>query len=113
VAEDLLNDRVTPFFEEHEIPLVRIITDRGTEFCGNREHPEHHHYLAVENIDHTKTKARFPQTNEIYERFQRTISNEFYQVALRKKIYSTLEELQQDVDNWLKEYNENRPHSGK
>ncbi|KPJ86630.1 MAG: integrase, partial [Spirochaetes bacterium DG_61] len=60
-----------------------------------------------------KTKARFPQTNEIYERFQRTISNEFYQVALRKKIYSTLEELQQDVDNWLKEYNENRPHSGK
>jgi transposase InsO family protein len=113
VAADLLNDRVTPFFEEHEIPLLRILTDRGTEFCGNRAHHEYQLYLAVENIDHTKTKARSPQTNGICERFQRTILNEFYQVAFRKKIYSSLEELQQDVDKWLKEYNEERPHSGK
>ena len=113
VAADLLNDRVIPFFEEHEIPLLRILTDRGTEFCGNREHHEYQLYLAVENIDHTKTKTRSPQTNGICERFQRTILNEFYQVAFRKKIYSSLEELQQDVDDWVREYNEERPHSGK
>ena len=113
VAADLLNDRVMPFFEEYEIPLLRILTDRGTEFCGNREHHEYQLYLAVENIDHTKTKARSPQTNGICERFQRTILNEFYQIAFRKKIYSSLEELQQDVDNWTIEYNEERPHSGK
>jgi len=35
VAADLLNDRVLPFFEEHEIPLLRVLTDRGTEFHGN------------------------------------------------------------------------------
>jgi transposase InsO family protein len=113
VAADLLNDRVAPFFEEHEIPLHRILTDRGTEFCGNRENHEYQLYLAVENIDHTKTKARSPQTNGICERFQRTILNEFYQIAFRKKIYSSLEELQQDVDIWVKQYNEERPHSGK
>jgi hypothetical protein len=65
VAADLLNDRVLPFFEEHEIPLLRALTDRGTEYRGQREHHEYELYLAVENIDHSRTKARHPQTNGI------------------------------------------------
>ena len=113
VAADLLNDRVLPFYEENGVPLLRILTDRGTEYCGNREHHEYELYLAVENIDHSKTKARSPQTNGICERFHRTILNEFYQIAFRKKVYTSIGELQEDVDEWLKEYNENRPHSGK
>jgi len=113
VAADALNDRVLPLFDEHGIPLLRILTDRGTEYCGSREHHEYELYLAIENIDHTKTKARSPQTNGICERFHKTILQEFYQVAFRKKIYKTLEELQADVDVWMKHYNEDRPHSGK
>jgi len=57
VAADLLNDQVVPFFEKHGIPLSRVLTDRGTEYCGNREHHEYQLYLAVEDIDHTRTKA--------------------------------------------------------
>ena len=113
VAADLLNDRVLPFFEEHEIPLLRVLTDRGTEFCGQREHHEYELYLAVENIDHSRTKARHPQTNGICERFHRTIQEEFYATAFRKKLYHDLEELQADLDLWLDEYNRTRPHSGK
>ena len=113
VAADLLNDRVIPFFEGAEIPLLRILTDRGTEYCGNREHHEYQLYLQIEDIDHSRTKARHPQTNGICERFQRTMLNEFYRVAFRKKIYRSLDELQEDVDNWLLEYNEQRTHSGK
>jgi transposase InsO family protein len=113
VAADTLNDRVLPFFEEHALPLLRILTDRGTEYCGSREHHEYQLYLAIENIDHTKTKARSPQTNGICERFHKTVLQEFYQVAFRKKIYKTLEELQTDLDLWIKHYNEERPHSGK
>ena len=113
VAADLLNDRVLLFYEEHGIPLLRVLTDRGTEFCGRREHHEYELYLAIENIDHTKTRARPPQTNGICERFHRTILNEFYQIAFRKKIYNSLEQLQEDVDEWVREYNEERPHSGK
>ncbi len=113
VAADLLNDRVLPLYEEHGIPLLRVLTDRGTEFCGRREHHEYELYLAIENIDHTKTRARSPQTNGICERFHRTILNEFYQIAFRKKIYNSLEQLQEDVDEWVREYNEERPHSGK
>jgi transposase InsO family protein len=113
VAADTLNDRVLPFYEEHGIPLLRILTDRGTEYCGSREHHEYELYLAIENIDHTKTKARSPQTNGICERFHKTILQEFYQIAFRKKIYKTLEELQADLDLWIKQYNEERPHSGK
>ena len=113
VAADLLNDRVLPFFEGAEIPLLRILTDRGSEYCGVREHHEYQLYLDLENIEHTRTKARHPQTNGICERFHKTILNEFYRVAFRRKIYRSLDELQDDVDTWLSEYNEQRPHSGK
>src|SRR5205814_967312 len=94
VAADMLNDRVVPFYEEHAVPLLRVLTDRGTEYCGNRESHEYQLYLAVENIDHTRTRARSPQTNGICERFHRTVQGEFYSVAFRKKLYTTLEELQ-------------------
>jgi len=113
VAADMLNDRVLPLYEEHGIPLLRILTDRGTEYCGAREHHEYQLYLAIENIDHTKTKAKSPQTNGICERFHKTILQEFYQVAFRKKIYKSLEELQADLELWIKQYNEQRPHTGK
>ena len=112
-AADMLNDRVVPFFEEQEIPLLRVLTDRGTEYCGNREHHEYQLYLAVENIDHSKTRAKRPQSNGICERFHKTILQEFYQIAFRKKIYNSIEELQADLDQWLKFYNEERPHSGR
>jgi transposase InsO family protein len=89
-AADLMNDRVVPFFDEHEIAVSRVLTDRGTEFCGKPEHHEYELYLAVENIDHTRTKARNPQTNGICERFHKTLLDEFYRVAFRKKLYRSI-----------------------
>jgi transposase InsO family protein len=113
VAADLLNDRVISFFDEHQIPLSRVLTDRGTEYCGAPERHEYELYLAVENIDHTRTKVKSPQTNGIVERFHRTVLNEFYKVAFRRKIYAGIEQLQADLDGWLAEYNELRPHQGR
>lgn len=113
VAADILNDRVLPFFEEHDVPLLRILTDRGTEYCGKQEHHEYQLYLSIENIDHSKTRARSPQSNGICERFHKTVLDEFYRVAFRRKIYNNLDELQADLDTWLKNYNEERVHSGK
>lgn len=113
VAADMLNDQVLPFFEEEGIRLFRVLTDRGTEYCGTLEHHEYELYLAIEDIDHSKTKARHPQTNGICERFHRTIQEEFYQVAFRKKIYHSIEELQADLDQWLWLYNHERTHTGK
>ena len=108
-----LNDTVLPWFSEQDVTLIRILTDRGTEYCGKVEHHAYELYLAVEDIDHSKTRARHPQTNGICERFHRTMKDEFYSIAFRKKIYHSLEELQIDVNAWLKQYNEFRPHSGK
>jgi transposase InsO family protein len=112
-AADLLNDRVLPFFEEHGVPLLRILTDRGSEYCGNRERHEYVLYLDLENIEHTRTKTKSPQTNGICERFHQTIQNEFYASAFRRKLYRSLDELQVDVDAWLEGYNTERTHSGK
>lgn len=113
VAADLLNDKVIPFFEETNIPLLRVLTDRGSEYCGNRETHEYQLYLALMDIDHSKTKAKSPQTNGITERFHKTVKEEFFSVVFRKKLYNRLEELQTDFDVWLRQYNEERTHSGK
>ena len=112
-AADLLNDKVLPVFEEHKVPMLRMLTDRGTEYCGKIEQHDYQLFLAVKNIDHTKTKAKHPQTNGIVERFHKTVLNEFYQVAFRKRIYDSLETLQIDLDNWLEHYNKERTHQGK
>lgn len=113
VAADMLNDQVVPFFEQHDIRLLRILTDRGTEYCGVRDQHEYQLYLAIEDIDHTKTKAKSPQTNGICERFHRTIQDEFYAVAFRKKVYRSIQELQNDLDRWMAYYNQDRTHTGK
>jgi len=112
-AADHLNDRVIPFFEAEGVSLLRILTDRGTEYCGHVERHEYQLYLALTDIDHTRTKTKHPQTNGICERFHKSVKDEFYTVAFRKKIYTTLAELQADLDDWLAEYNHRRPHQGK
>ena len=113
MAADMLNDKVIPFYQEQEVPLLRILTDRGSEYCGRIDQHDYQLYLAIQDIDHTKTKAKSPQTNGICERFHKTIIDEFYSVAFRKKIYDSLEELQSDLDDYLLKYNYKRTHQGK
>lgn len=112
-AADLLNDRVLPFYASESLPVLRVLTDRGTEYCGKVEQHDYQLYLALNDIEHTRTKARHPQTNGICERFHKTILQEFYQPALRRKIYSVIEDLQSDLDEWLDYYNNDRTHQGK
>jgi transposase InsO family protein len=139
-----------------------MLTDRGSEYRGNKEHHEYELYCAVEEGEHSCTKAYSPQTNGICERFHRTIQQEFYSVVFihvmfqklvlvfvdlsskfllsltvlpsgnghslrtkilrvsltnsqflsrdvyRTKVYQTIEELQKDLDDYLKKYNNER-----
>jgi len=112
-AADALNSEVIPFFDPHGIPLLRVLTDRGSEYCGNREHHEYALYLDLENIEHSRTKAKSPQTNGICERFNKTCRDEFCSVAFRRKVYRSIDEIQLDLDAWLGQYNNERTHSGK
>ena len=113
MAAELLNVHVLPFYTSEDLPVLRLLTDRGTEYYGKVEQHEYQLYLALNEIEHTRTKARHPQTNSICERFHKTILQEFYQPALRKKIHSTIEELQSDLDEWLEHYNNDQTHQGK
>ncbi len=93
--------------------MLRILTDRGTEYCGRVDPHDYQLYLAINDIDHTKTKAMSPQTNGICERFYKTILNALYPVTFRKKLYTTLEALQKDLGEWMESYNNDRTHQGK
>ena len=112
-AADILNDRVLPFFDQHKIAILRVLTDRGTEFCGSLDKHPYELYLQLNEIDHTKTKVKSPQTNGICERFHQTVLNEFYRVEFRKKLYQDLETLQTDLDEYMNRYNTERTHQGK
>lgn len=112
-AADILNERTLPFFEDHDIAVLRVLTDRGTEFCGSLDKHPYELYLQLNEIDHTKTKVRSPQSNGICERFHQTVLNEFYRVAFRKKLYLDLETLQKDLDEYIASYNWKRTHQGK
>jgi hypothetical protein len=112
-GRSLLNDRVLPFFEAQDIPVLRVLTDRGTEYCGSPDKHPYELYLQLNNIEHTKTKVKSPQTNDICERVHQTILNEFYRVTFRKKVYSDIESLQVDLDEYMDTYNRERTHQGK
>ena len=119
--EHAVRDRVRSFIEELiESELATVLArpryGRRAQDGGGGANPERHEYelyLAVEDIDHSRTKTKSPQTNGICERFHKTVLNEFYRVAFRKKVYRAIDELQADLDSWITEYNEARPHQGR
>ncbi len=111
-AVDVLNDHVLPFYDERGVTVEHVLTDNGREFCGRPLSHPYELYLTVNQIEHRNTKVHAPYTNGFCERFHRTIRDEFFKVMFRKKIYTSLAELQEDLDEWLVEYNTARPHHG-
>ena len=112
-AADLFNDRVLPFYDDHNIRVLRVLTDNGREFCGLKDNHPYELFLHLNNIEHTKTRVRRPQTNGSVERLNQTIKNEFYEVAFRKKLYLSVDEIQTDLDQFMKNYNEERTNQGR
>ncbi len=112
-AADFLNDKVLPFFDAQGLSLLRTLTDRGTEYCGKPENHPYQLFLHLNDIEHTKTKVRHPQTNGCTEKLNQTIQEEFYAVAFRKTLYTSLEQMQCDLDAFMDRYNSDRTNQGR
>lgn len=111
-AAHILNDRVLPFYKEQALEIQHILTDNGSEYCGKQiEHP-FQLMLILHGIKHRRTKVATPRTNGFVERFNRTLLEEFFRGILLKKFYTCLDDMQKDLDQWLKFYNYQRPHLG-
>jgi transposase InsO family protein len=111
-AADVLYDRVLPFYESHGLPVQAVLTDNGTEYKGRPTVHLYEIFLELNDIEHRTTKIGNPRTNGFVERFNRTVLDEFFRTAFRKRFYESLDALQEDLDTWLKEYNYERPHRG-
>jgi len=107
----VLHNDALPFYREKGITVNAVLTDNGREYCGTEAHP-YEVYLALNDIEHRKTKVRRPQTNGFVERFNRTALDEFFRTAFRERFYDTVDQLQADLDAWLDHYNNERPHRG-
>ena len=112
-AADTLNDKVLPFYDQHGIRVLRALTDNGGEYRGRKDSHPYELFLHLNEIEHTLIKVRHPQTNGSVERLNQTIKEEFYQIAFRKKLYSSLEEIQTDLDEFMDTYNADRTNQGK
>ncbi|TCW60048.1 integrase core domain-containing protein, partial [Treponema sp. J25] len=110
-AVAVVHNEVLPFYQTHGITVKAILTDNGREYCGTEAHP-YELYLALNDIEHRRTQVRHPQTNGFVERFNRTVLDEFFRIVFRQNLYESLESLQEDLDQWLHEYNYERPHLG-
>jgi len=109
---DILIDKVIPFYNGMNIPIQRILTDNGGEYCGKPLNHDYELVLSIFNIKHSRIRVGMPQTNGFVERFNRTVLEEFFCVAFRKKWYLSLKDLQDDLDLYLWHYNFQRPHAG-
>ncbi len=110
-AVAVLHNEALPFYSEKGLEVKSVLTDNGKEFCGGEGHP-YRLYLELNEIEHRTTKVRRPQTNGFVERFNRTVLDEFFREAFRRKLYESVEVLQRDLDGWLSYYNRDRPHQG-
>jgi transposase InsO family protein len=111
-AVDVLYDRVLPFYESQGLRVENILSDNGREYCGRPMIHPYQIFLELYDIEHRRTKVARPRTNGFVERFNRTVLDEFFREAFREKFYSSVEELQTDLDRWLHHYNYERPHRG-
>ncbi|CAH2031320.1 IS481 family transposase [Trichlorobacter ammonificans] len=112
-AVHVLNEDVLPFFEEHDARISTILSDNGREFCGRPDNHPYELFLQLEEIEHRTTKVRRPQSNGFVERLHRTLLDEHFRVMGRTKWYESLDEMQTDLDTYLKTYNYDRPHQGR
>jgi transposase InsO family protein len=110
-AAAVLHNDVLPFYAGLGLEIGAVLTDNGREYCGTESHPYELH-LALNGIEHRRTKVRSPRTNGFVERFNGTVLEEFFRPTLRERFYETVEALQADLDAWLVHYNRERPHLG-
>ena len=113
-AIDFVKTRVLPVYGMFGIPLDRILTDNGKEYTTHWENGNHDYenFLASCGIRHTRIKPRCPKSNGMVERLNRTLLEEFYQIAMLKKVYTSLDELQDDLDQFIFYYNFKRTNQG-
>lgn len=102
-------------YKSMNINLQRVLTDNGKEYGSSA--PTYYHYFGatclIQGIKHKTTKIKHPWTNGFAERFIQTLYQEFFQVALRRKRYASIKELQIDLDHFMHYYNWQRPHQGR
>jgi len=108
----LVHERVIPFYDSIGVNLATILTDCGREYCGKPDQHFFELYLGAQGVEHRTTRPASPYTNGFAERFHRTLKDEFFGKVFREKIFTSLDELQQDLDSFLEHYNTGRIHSG-
>lgn len=109
---DLLKKYVLPWCKSISMKLEQVLTDRGAEFYGHSNHGEKYQQLLRKlNIKHIKMRAyNSPEVNGICARFHAVVKSNFYDSILRTTSFANIGELENALQNWVIEYNENTPH---
>lgn len=110
-AAHMLQDCVFPFYHQLGLRIQKILTDNGREYCGLEDHP-YQALLWLFDIQHRTTQVKTPRTNGFVERFHQTLLREFFKIKFRTVYYTSVAQLQEDLDQYLAKYNFQRAHQG-
>lgn len=106
-ATQFLQDRVVPGYRAAGHQVRAVLTDGGPEFQARFTHA-----CRIEGIEHRRTRPRHAWTNGFVERLQGTILTELWRVAFRRTYYTRVDQLERDLQAYLRFYNRDRPHQG-
>jgi hypothetical protein len=107
VAARFLVEDVVPVFRELHVGLMCATVDGGPEFAG-----EFRRACERLGIARDQLPARSPNLNAFVERFQGSCLHLHYRNAFRYRFYESADDVDADLQAWLRFYNFERPHRG-
>jgi transposase InsO family protein len=101
-------DRLLRHYRRHGITVKAVLTDGGPEYQATffRAH------LVAKGLRHERIPARSPNHNAVCERFQGTVLQECWRPAFHRRRFTSVRQLQAEVDAWLLDYHHRRRNHG-
>jgi transposase InsO family protein len=103
---------ITARFVEHVIRRYRrlgvrvraVLTDNGPEYSASAFTAA----VAAKDLDHHRIPPRSPNHNAVCERFHGTALQECWRPAFHRRRFTSIRQLQAEIDAWLVHYNTRR-----
>jgi transposase InsO family protein len=96
--------QVIRHYRRHGVTVRAVLTDNGPEYRA----ATFTNALAAKELAHQRIPARSPNHNAVCERFQGTALQECWRPAFHRRRFSSIRQLQAEIDAWLNHYNTRR-----
>jgi transposase InsO family protein len=101
-------DHLLRHYRRHGVVVRAVLSDNGPEYVAKTFQA----HLAAKGLRHERIPARSPNHNSVCERFHGTILQECWRPAFHRRHFTSIRQLQAEVDAWLITYHHRRRNHG-